>query len=275
MGFWSEFDIFCRNWDLDPNHPDAWHYYTTKTVPELEECANCKRRRYRGFCYYCGDGQRPQKSEAQRQHDESRAVEIWNEAAPIEGTLAEYYLRHHRKIAALPHGIDAALRWHPNCPFDYQLKLPCMVGLLRDAESDRPRGIHRTAIDYNRGKLQPQAKVFGTYDRCAVKLWPAPVNGKLSIGEGIETVLSAIELMPDLAPAWAVGTANNIGGFPILDVVAELHILADNDPKERGRTGQKKAAQLAGKYSAFAKRVETHTPKRHKDFNDILRELKS
>ena len=70
------------------------------------------------------------------------------------------------------------------------------------------------------------------------------------------------------------GTANNLGMFPIIDEVEELHILADNDPKENGRVGQAKAKQCAGRYSAFAKRVETHTPTRHKDFNDILMEMR-
>jgi hypothetical protein len=240
----------------------------------VEECPQCRHPMYRGYCYYCGTGKRQPKTEEQRQEDEFNALRLWNSAAPIANTMVERYLRN-RCISILPPNVDDVLRFHSDCPFGGGQRVPVMLGLIRDVGTDqRPCGVHRTPINHrNCAKLGP-AKVLGTYQHTAIKLWPGPINKRLTIGEGIETVLSAIELMPELAPAWAVGTAYNIGMFPILDDVDELHILADNDPKENGRIGQAKAKQCAGRYSAFAKAAETHTPKRHNDFNDILRELR-
>jgi hypothetical protein len=275
MGAMKKFEMFCRDHDLNPANEASWEHYQFGTDPAPERCPKCRRAMNRGYCYYCGTGERrPAKSKEERERDEARALATWNEAERIANTPAEHYLRHHRMIAELPPNVDEALRWHPRCPCDHKQRVPAMVALLRDVSTDhRPCGIDRTPIYGDRGKLD-QPKVYGTYYRTAIKLWGEPVAGRLTIGEGIETVLSAVELMPHLAPAWAVGTANNLGMFPILDEVEELHILADNDPAESGRVGQAKAKQCAGRYSAFAKRAETHTPRRHKDFNDILRELR-
>jgi hypothetical protein len=73
----------------------------------------------------------------------------------------------------------------------------------------------------------------------------------------------------DGAPAWALGTAFNIGCFPVLTAVTELHIAVDNDD-----VGKAKAEQCTYRYEAQGKFVHTHVPKQHKDFNDILRELR-
>jgi hypothetical protein len=268
----KDFGEFCQTHDLNPDSDRALEHYKLDTDPE--RCPRCRRVMHRGYCSYCGIGERRVRSKEERERDEDRAIALWNEADSISGTPVEHYLRHHRMIRELPASIDEALRWHSQCPFDHNQRIPAMVALLRDVSTDhRPCGIHRTPISRDRGKLD-QPKVFGTYYRTAIKLWGNPEAKRLTIGEGIETVLSAVELMPDLAPAWAVGTANNLGMFPIIDEVDELHILADNDPSENGRVGQAKAKQCAGRYSAFAKKVETHTPKRHKDFNDILKEIR-
>jgi putative DNA primase/helicase len=232
-----------------------------------ETCQECGHPKRGGYCYYCGTGKRPRKSAAQRAEDEARALSIWREAVPITGTLAERYLRQHRKIEMLPPG--DALRFHPRCPFDYRQRVAAMVALLSDADG-RPCGIHRTPLTPDGAKAQG-ARAYGTFWRTAIRLWPDPVEGRLTVGEGIETTLSAIQMMPNLAPAWAAGTAENLGMFPILDSVSELFVLADNDDEESGRIGQKRAKKLAGRYSAWAKRVTVLRPRVGKDFNDILR----
>jgi hypothetical protein len=275
MGSVKEFELFCRDNNLRPGDPRTIVHFKRGTLPgPPQPCPRCGRMIQPGYCYYCGEGERPVKSRERRERDEAKALSWWRDAIPIAGTWAERYLREQRKISSLPPSLEDAVRYHPRCPFGSSWH-PAMVALLRDVRGDhRPCGIHRTPIEPGTARKVSQAKVFGTYHRTAIKLWPGPVDGKLTVGEGIETVLSAMELMPHLPPAWAVGMANNVGMFPILDAVEELHILADKDPKESGRVGQAKAAQLAGRYAAFAKKVETLTPKRHEDFNDLLRELR-
>jgi putative DNA primase/helicase len=236
-------------------------------------CDVCGRPTKQGHCFYCGHGKPHVRSEEERVAAEERALKLWHESLPIAGTVVEAYLRGRAIAIQLPDP-DAVLRWHPRCPFGRGRWLGAMVALLRDVASDhRPCGIHRTPIDLN-GKKMGQAMTMGTFSRTAIKLWPAPVNGRLAIGEGIETVMSAVQLDPKLAPAWAVGTAYNVGMFPFIDDLKKLDILADNDSKENGSIGQRKAEQCAGRYSAWAIPAEIHTPKKHKDFNDILRELR-
>src|SRR5262249_51161981 len=153
-------------------------------------------------------------------------------------------------------------------------KVTAMVALLRDVWTNEPVGLHRTTIDRAAGKMAPP-RALGKFSGAAVKLWRAPVDGRLTIGEGVETTLSAVEIKPERPPAWAVGTAMNIGGFPVLDGIKELHVLADRDSVKSGRVGQKNAWCCADKYDAFGIPAETHTPKRpYKDFNDILRGLR-
>jgi hypothetical protein len=244
-----------------------------RLLAPAETCQECGHPKRGGYCYYCGSGKRRERSEAERVEAEQRALKIWDEAVPIRGTAAETYLRRRGIEVELPDP-DGVVRWHPRCPFGPGTRVGAMVALLRDVRHDHhPCGVHRTAVDLGGRKLGP-AKALGTYYRTAIKLWGEPTGGRLTIGEGIETVMSAVQLRPAFAPAWAVGTAANVGMFPFVDGIKELHILADNDPKENGRVGQEKAKQCSGRYSAWGVKAEVHTPLRHKDFNDILQELR-
>jgi hypothetical protein len=47
-------------------------------------------------------------------------------------------------IAALP--ADVPLRFHPRCTFGAGQRLPCLLALYQDVESDEPAGIHRIAL---------------------------------------------------------------------------------------------------------------------------------
>jgi len=232
------------------------------------QCPQCDHPMRDGYCYYCGTGKRPAgKSAERRDEDEANARRLWDETLPIAGTLAAHYLHHHRFIEVMPPAVDEVQRFHPQCRIGGNA-MPALFALLRSVVDGHACGVHRTPIDRQLGKIH-SPWTLGTLGRAAVMLWPAPVAGRLTVGEGVETVLSAVQLMPELAPAWALGAANNLGNFPILAAVTELHILVDNDAN---RVGQRHAMQCAARYRAGGKRVYTHTPKQHKDFNDILRE---
>ena len=88
----------------------------------------------------------------------------------------------------------------------------------------------------------------------------------LTIGEGIETTLSAIAL--GLAPAWAVGDAGELGRFPVLPGIDALTILIDHD--ENG-CGQSQAAKCRDRWLAADREVLTVIPDRiGADINDLL-----
>ena len=72
--------------------------------------------------------------------------------------------------------------------------------------------------------------MFGVVHRAAIKL--NQTGDKLTIGEGLETCVAAIQL--GLGPAWALGSVGAISFFPVIDDVAELTILAEaGEPSAR------------------------------------------
>ena len=164
------------------------------------------------------------------------ASQIWERAKPISGTPAVRYLADVRGIDVnlLPTD-DAALRFHPNCPFGPGVRAPCLIALYRDVKTDAPAGIHRIALTsdvFAGGKVQ--RKMLGPWPTPrAIKLWPA--TDRLFLGEGIETVLAAATRVQYrgtlMRPAWAAGSAGNISKFPVIAGVKELILLVDRDPE--------------------------------------------
>jgi len=198
----------------------------------------------------------------------ARAIELWNAARPITGTLAAKYLAETRRIdlAVLPGNIDEVLRFHPRCPFGFLAYHPCLLAALRDVRTDAPSGIHRIA-------LTPDAKKIGRrmMGRSGiVKLWPA--GSQLIVGEGIETVLAAATRIPyrgaPLRPAWPAVSTGPLGNLPVLPGVEQLILLVDHD--EEGRAA---AARCADRWTRAGRTVARLTPKRPgADFNDLVME---
>jgi hypothetical protein len=88
----------------------------------------------------------------------------------------------------------------------------------------------------------------------------------LAIGEGLETVLSAMQM--GFQPAWAVGDANNLGAFPVLSGVESLTILVDND---KSGTGQRQAMECSRRWTKAGREIFRLIPNRGgEDFNDIV-----
>jgi hypothetical protein len=200
------------------------------------------------------------------------ARHLWERAQPIANTLAIRYLADVRGIDvdALPTD-DAALRFHPRCPFGPGVQLPCLVALYRDVETDTPAGIHRIALTEDvlcaGGKVQRRTLGAWPAPR-AIKLWPA--RGQLFLGEGIETTLAAATRLHYhgalMRPAWAAGSANNIQKFPILPDVTQLTLLVDHDP-----IGEKCSRACRLRWREAGRRVtRLQTNQFGTDFNDLI-----
>jgi DNA polymerase I-like protein with 3'-5' exonuclease and polymerase domains len=199
-------------------------------------------------------------------HTLERALELWDEGKPIAGTLAERYLADTRKLKELPaiRDIDAVLRFHPRCPFGSNgARHPCLLALFRDVESDAPAGIHRIGLTADANKIKRLTLGHWPSPR-AIKLWPR--THKLTIGEGIETVLGAIRCGAITPPAWAMGPKTDIANFPVLLGVKALTVLVDRgDP-----------AALDGAEMCVARHVAAGVSSRWlrtvrvKDFNDVV-----
>src|SRR5262249_35510257 len=137
-------------------------------------------------------------------------------------------------------------------------------------ETNEPQAVHRTALTPDGQKID--RKMLGPKIGAAIKLWPqSAISGRLTVGEGVETTLSAalhIEHRGSLLqPAWACVDAGNLAALPVLPDVHRLIILADNDASG---TGEDKAMQCTKRWVLGGRRVEMlMTKDTNTDFNDI------
>jgi putative DNA primase/helicase len=104
----------------------------------------------------------------------------------------------------------------------------------------------------------------------AVKLWPA--NGQLTVGEGLETVLSACTRLSYggalLIPAWALISSGKLAVLPVLPDVPRLTVLVDHDLNGEGQAA---AERLERAWRAANRTVLQLLPGNPgDDFNDIV-----
>jgi putative DNA primase/helicase len=193
-----------------------------------------------------------------------RAAELWRQAVPIVDTVAERYLAR-RGIVGLPVGVDGAvLRFHPACPFGDK-RVSCMLAIMRDMRTDEPRAIYRTALTPTAEKIGRMA--LGPKTGAAVKLSPDEhVTQGLAIGEGVETVLSGMQL--GFCPAWALGDAEAVENFPVISGIEALNILVDNDASGRGQSA---ALECSARWTEAGREVFRVMPdRRGDDMNEVV-----
>ncbi len=183
-----------------------------------------------------------------------RALQIWNGAVPIRGTLAEQYL-HGRGLHDLPG--DDVLRFHAACRFGKN-RTACLLALYRDIATNEPRAIARTAISASGTKIGRM--MLGPVKGAAIKVDDnIDVEQGLVVGEGLETILAGRQL--GFRPAWALGSAGAIRTFPVLAGIEALTILVDNDPADqRGRrAGDEAATECWCRWSGAGREVRAFT----------------
>ncbi len=221
------------------------------------------------ICNYDGTPRKPAVED--KANKTERALELWNAAAALIGSIAERYLTDSRGIdvGKLPTNIHDSLRFHPQCPFGPGIQHPCLLALMRNPETDAPVGIHRIALRNGGNKIEKTDRMaLGSMG--VVKLWPAAE--RLIIGEGIETVLAAATRIPyegkPLQPAWSVISDGGLKRFPMLPDVQHLILLVDNDVNGVGQAAGDWCEQH---WQAAGRKVEQLIPEQVGwDFNDIV-----
>jgi hypothetical protein len=195
----------------------------------------------------------------------ARALRIWEEADPIQGTLAETYMNA-RRLSVRPPNVDEVLRWHAALPWCRGERRPTLVALFRDVLSDRPVAIHRSFILSATDGIAERWSL-GPRKGAAIKLWPLK-GAKLAIAEGIENALAAIQLGVAMPPMWAATVANNIPTLAVIPSVRELTIYTDND---RTGTGEQAGRALARRWLGAGHKVHLFMPpKASVDFNNLI-----
>ena len=159
------------------------------------------------------------------------ARRLWRIAQPIMGTLAETYLRR-RGITDL-HG-TGALRFHPNCYWRPEHEgptetWPAIIAAVTDRDGDIT-GAHRTWLARDgsgKAPRDPPRKAMGDLLGNAVRFGTA--QDVIAAGEGIETILSLRQLLPQMPMAAAL-SAGHLAAILFPAHLRRLYIVRDNDP---------------------------------------------
>jgi hypothetical protein len=201
-----------------------------------------------------------------------RALAIWHEAREPQNTPVQAYFRK-RGLDLPEEAAGAVIRYHSTCPFGPKHRGPAMVCLVRDALTDAPKAIHRTALDQSGNKIKIDGSdrlALGPVGGGAIKLTADEnVTTCLGIGEGIETTLS-LRLLPEFgcSPIWSVISAGGIERFPVLSGVECLWIAVDKDASGRG---QRAADVCAERWRDAGREVFLVTPNAERaDLNDLV-----
>lgn len=186
------------------------------------------------------------------------AYEIWSQALPINGTIAETYLRHRGLTGRLPE----SLRYAPTLKHPAGFKFPALVGRITTGLGEFT-GVQRIYLEHDgsKAKAEPAKATLGPMFDGAVRL--GTPHDTLGIAEGIETALSAHQLFR--IPTWACLGAARLGKIGIPDGVETLIIFADN-----GQVGLREAYRAAQKYEENYIVLVRAPDQPHSDMNDWL-----
>jgi hypothetical protein len=233
---------------------------------DWKECRDYVRQRL-GMPGWDGDGPNRHPRAAvdreaeRREHSEDdllriqRALEIWDASRDPRGTLAERYLKDHRKLDLPDDLAGAVLRFNPRTPWRNENtgkteRVPALIAAFRSIDSDAITAVHRVALAPDGSKIE--RRMLGVVHRAAIKLGAA--GDELAIGEGFETCMAARQLGIQ-SPCWALGSVGVISFFPIIPSVRTLRILGEDD------AANARAIELCGKrWRAAGRRVRVIKP---------------
>jgi hypothetical protein len=216
---------------------------------------------------------RPTKASLLGVGSSEAARRLFAMARPIQGTLAQAYLR--KRGITILHG-TGNLRFHPRCFYRPEAHeaietWPALIAAVTDL-SGRVTGLQRTWLDpagfseasLGKAPIDTPRRAMGELLGHAVRFGvPGSV---LAVGEGLETMLSLRCVLPALPMAAALSAAH-LAALIMPDGLRRLYIARDNDP-----AGATAAATLAERAEAAGIEAIALTP-RLADFNEDLRRL--
>jgi hypothetical protein len=216
----------------------------------------------------------PQKveKEALEKNDQKRiekAQALWNRGEPIKGTLAERYLREHRKVEGdLSHDLKYLPQFRDRHSGN---SYPCLMAAARSPEGNIT-AVQVTFLDLqtaSKSNIETPKKSYGVLKRSFVTLQEEKSSNFLFIAEGVETALS-------LKSAGIKGTIKaSLGLSNIKRLVSEnphtqIIICADHDALNSPATQSLEKSIIALKEKGFSVTV-VKSDKLHEDFNDVLK----
>jgi hypothetical protein len=209
----------------------------------------------------------PYRSPAPQGSPES-ARRLFAMSNPLRGTLAEAYLRGRAitRLVDLP-----ALRFHPHCYYrpdaDAETETwPALIAAVTDLHGSIT-GVHRTWLDpssMGKAPIATPRRAMGHLLGNAVRFGMA--HDILAAGEGIETMLSLRDALPDLAMAAGL-SANHLAAMLLPTSLRVLYVVRDADP-----AGDGAAATLTQRARHEGIEARMLSPLLD-DFNDDLRAI--
>lgn len=205
--------------------------------------------------------QRAAEKRAEAAKRAAQAKQVWTEALPIAGTIAETYLRG-RGITC---DFGQTLRFHGQCWHGPTSKrYPAMVALVQGSSQ---LAIHRTYLrpdGSGKANIHPAKLMLGAVAGGAVRLTDEP--GSLVVAEGIETALSlASGLLRTTATIWAALSTSGIRALRLPEQAGRLTIASDGDT-----AGLEAANAMAARARALGWKVSLLPAPNGRDWNDIL-----
>ncbi len=202
------------------------------------------------------------QAEAQAMADKksAQAKQVWAEAVPVDGTIADKYAR----ARAITFDLPDTLRFHPECRHPTGKRHPALVALV---EGGAGFAVHRTylrADGSGKAAVDPPRAMLGAVAGGAVRLTQA--EGPLVVAEGIETALSlASGLLRVPATIWATLSTSGMSSLNLPPLPGRLTIATDGDSP-----GQKAGHELAIRATALGWRVSLLPAPHRRDWNDVL-----
>ena len=194
----------------------------------------------------------PRTATGGRRDTRAAARQVWEEARPLAGTVAEAYLDGRRvaHVTGAP-----ALRFHPALGHPTARgRWACLVAGVQDVNG-RYIGVQRTYLNGpHKAAVEPVRASLGSLRGGAVRLGE-PRDGCLLLGEGIESTAAAVRLFDWRGGAWATLGTPGLRAVELSESVQFVAIAADRDPKG---DGQLAAAALAERLEAEGRHVSIH-----------------
>ncbi|MGN5376418.1 DUF7146 domain-containing protein [Sphingomonas hankookensis] len=188
----------------------------------------------------------------------ANVARLWDEARPVEGTLAERYLAGR---FLLP--VTNDLRFHPRCPFGRKpltvFKPALLVG-VREGKS--LVAVQRIAIDPVTCAYTDKA----TLGQLGTGAWQGGgLAASIALAEGFESA-RAFSILHDDKPCWTSLGSRRLDLVDMPDEVTDLTLAGDNDTP--GRLAVRKAIQ---RYVSATRIIRVAwPPKGFKDWAEVL-----
>jgi len=205
------------------------------------------------------------------ERSQENTKKLYEGSQPIEGTIAERYLREHRKIktAELPED----LRFIPDYKdYDKSKAHPVLVSFSRNHEGrlTAHQLIYLDPITSNKADVAVKKKSKGTIKGTTVEIQKG--QGLTYVAEGIETALSLKEAGANgrIVASLGLSNMNNISAHLKKDELVILCADADDPQSSAWKTSERALAKL--QQEGFKVSIIRPQGVKGRDFNDVLKE---